>query len=198
MNRKCPEHPSSWLLTTAAEEKQTSHTLLFLFFFGPFRPWYECICDRFNCRQCCDSCVGIFKWNFDLFILETVWNVKESGVRYWNTECCTLTMHGSHTLIKICSYLTTLSTIKSVTNSFISWPEKTKKKRNSNVWEVCFSSADVVSKQLLGCSGHFLCILCHCNPPADRLMCMIYVQVQRTAWNVAFHMKKIFWGNYCK
>ena len=32
MNRKCPEHPSSSLLTTAAEEKQTSHRLLFLFF----------------------------------------------------------------------------------------------------------------------------------------------------------------------
>ena len=72
------------------------------------------------------------------------------------------------------------------------------KQRNSNLWEVCFSSAAVVSKQLLGCSGHFLFILCHCNPPAHRLMCMIYVQVQRTAWNVAFHMKKIFWGNYCK
>ena len=32
MNRKCAEHPSSCLLTTAAEEKQTSHRLLFLFF----------------------------------------------------------------------------------------------------------------------------------------------------------------------
>ena len=32
MNRKCPEHASSSLLTTAAEKKQTSHRLLFLFF----------------------------------------------------------------------------------------------------------------------------------------------------------------------
>ena len=31
MNRKWPEHPSSSLLTTAAEEKQTSHRLLFVF-----------------------------------------------------------------------------------------------------------------------------------------------------------------------
>ena len=65
MNRKCPEHPSSSLLTTAVEEKQTSHRLLFLFFFGLFTPWYECFCDRLNCRQCCHSCAGIFKWNFD-------------------------------------------------------------------------------------------------------------------------------------
>ena len=32
MNRKCPEHPSSSLLTTTVEDKQTSHRLLFLFF----------------------------------------------------------------------------------------------------------------------------------------------------------------------
>ena len=36
MNRKCPEHPSSSLFTTAAEEKQTSHRLLFVFFFLVF------------------------------------------------------------------------------------------------------------------------------------------------------------------
>ena len=72
MYSKCPEHPSSSLLTTAAEEKQTSHRLLFVFFFGLFRPWYECICDRFYCRQCCHSHAGIFKWNFDDFLWETV------------------------------------------------------------------------------------------------------------------------------
>ena len=63
-----------------------------------------------------------------------------------HTESCMLTVHGSHTLIKICSYLTqflkenhqnplenpctwvtTYSIVKSVTNTFISWPEKTKK-----------------------------------------------------------------------
>ena len=31
MSRKYPEHPSSSLLTTAIEEKQTSHRLLFVF-----------------------------------------------------------------------------------------------------------------------------------------------------------------------
>ena len=36
----------------------------FLFFFALFTPWHECICDRFDCRQCCDSHAGIFKWNF--------------------------------------------------------------------------------------------------------------------------------------
>ena len=30
--------------------------------------------DRFDYRQCCDSCAGIFKWNFDHFMLETVTN----------------------------------------------------------------------------------------------------------------------------
>ena len=83
-------------------------------------------------------------------------------------------------------WVTTLSTIKSVTNTFISWGEKTKKKRNNNLWEVCFSSAAVVSKLLLGCSGHFLFILCHWNPTVHSLTCTIHVQLQRTAWNVTF------------
>ena len=84
------------------------------------------------------------------------------------------------------TWVTTLSTIKSVTNTFISLGEKTKKKRNNNLWEVCFSSAAVVSKLLLGCSGHFLFILCHWNPTVHSLTCMIHVQLQRTAWNVTF------------
>ena len=78
MNRKYPDHPSSSLHTTAVEEKQTSHRLLFVFFFGLFMPWYEGICNRFYCRQWCDSRAGIFKWNFDNFLWETGWNVKES------------------------------------------------------------------------------------------------------------------------
>ena len=67
MYRKCPQHPSSSLLTTAAEEKQTSHRLLFLLFFGFFTTWYECISDRFDCRICCDSHAGIFKWILMIF-----------------------------------------------------------------------------------------------------------------------------------
>ena len=55
------------------------------------------------------------------------------------------------------------------------------KQRNRNPWEVCFSSTGVVSKLLLGYSGHFLFILCNCNPTADSLICMIYMQLQRTA-----------------
>ena len=78
MYRKFPQHPSSSLLTTAAEEKQTFHRLLFLFFFGLFNPWYECICDSFDFRICCDSRAGIFKWNFDDFLWETVSDMKES------------------------------------------------------------------------------------------------------------------------
>ena len=67
MNRKCPEHPSSSLLTTAAEEKQTSHRLLFLFFLV-FSGHDMNEFDRFDCRLCCDSCAGIFKWIFDHFL----------------------------------------------------------------------------------------------------------------------------------
>ena len=78
MYRKCPQHPSISLLTTSAEEKQIAHRLLFLFLFGLFTPWYECICDRFDCGICCDSCAGIFKWNFDYFLWETVSHMKES------------------------------------------------------------------------------------------------------------------------
>ena len=57
--------------------------------------------------------------------------------------------------------------------------------------ESLFLSEVVVSKLLLGCSGHFLFYLCHSNPIAHSLTCMIHVQIQRTAWNVAFHMKQI-------
>ena len=53
-------HNSCW-------EKQGFNRLLFFCLFGLFTPWYECVCDRFDCRICYDSCAGIFKWNFDLF-----------------------------------------------------------------------------------------------------------------------------------
>ena len=58
-------HNSCW-------EKQSFHRLLFLCLFGLFTPSHECICDRFHHRQCYDSRAGIFKWNFDHFLLETV------------------------------------------------------------------------------------------------------------------------------
>ena len=88
-----------------------------------------------------------------------------------------------------CMRVTILSTIKSVTNTFISWGEKTKKEHK----KVCFSkeylgfpSGAVVSKLLLGCWSHFLYIFCHYNQTGHSVMCTIYVQLQRTAWNVAF------------
>ena len=61
-------------------EKQTFHRLLFLCLCSLFIFKYECICDRFDCRQCCYSCAGILRWNFDDFLWETGWNVKESRV----------------------------------------------------------------------------------------------------------------------
>ena len=62
---------ASSLLTTAAERIKL-FTGWFLCLFGLFTPWYECICDRFYCRLCCHSRTGIFKWNFDQFLSETV------------------------------------------------------------------------------------------------------------------------------
>ena len=79
MCKKCPQHPSSSLLTTAGERIKLFTDCYFFAFFGLFSPWYECICDRFYCRPCCHSRAGIFKWNCDHFLLETVWDVKESG-----------------------------------------------------------------------------------------------------------------------
>ena len=122
-------------------------------------------------------------------------------------------MHRSHTLIQIpsnftqfltkkfikillenpCTWVTTLFTVKCVTNTFISWPEKTKQaKTTSNLWEVCFSSAAVVSKVLLGCSGHFLFILCHCNPAAHSLTCMIHMQTEN-CMKCGFSYETDFW-----
>ena len=72
------------------------------------------------------------------------------------------------------------------------------KQRNSNLWEVCFSLAAVVRKQLLGCSGHFLYILFHCNPTAQIVMCMIHMQIQRTAWNGAFSYETDCFRNCCE
>ena len=118
-----------------------------------------------------------------------------------HTECCMLTVHGRHMLIKICSYVTQFLT-KNVIKFHLKIPtlesqhclqsnlsqihsyhglKRPKKKRNNNLWEVYFSSVAVVSKQLLGCSGHFLFILCHCNPTAHSVMCTVYMQLQRTA-----------------
>ena len=73
------------------------------------------------------------------------------------------------------------------------------KQRNSYLWEICFSSAAVVRKQLLGCSGHFLYILFHCNPTAQIVMYMIHMQIQRNAWNLyGFSYETDCWRNYCE
>ena len=74
-------------------EKQSFHRLLFLCLFGLFAPWYEFICDRFDCKQYCHSHAGIFLWNFDHFNCETVWNVVKSGL-----TCASCTQ-------KMCSFL---------------------------------------------------------------------------------------------
>ena len=87
-----------------------------------------------------------------------------------HTECYTLTMHGSHMLIKICSHLSVSQRESSKFHLKIPVQEsqhilqsnlsqihsyhgvkRPKTKRNSNLWEVCFSSAAVMSKLLLGC-----------------------------------------------
>ena len=146
-------------------------------------------------------------------------------------------MYGSHTLIKICSYLTQFlkenhqnSTWKSLHVShksnchgvkrcsqichkhihIMGWKDRLlgklqTSKQNSNLWATwslfnCPQQLLWVSqknhqnstwKSLLGCWGHFLYILFHCNTTAHSLMCMIHMQIQRTAWNMAFDMKQI-------
>ena len=64
--------------------------------------------------------------------------------------------------------------------------------------KVCFSkeylgflSGALVSKLLLGCWGHFLYIFCHYNQTGHSVMCTIHMQLQRTAWNVAFYIKAV-------
>ena len=140
------------------------------------------------------------------FLRKPIWNLCRSCTKY-----CTLTVYGSHTLLQIPSHFTqflkkklskfhlkipacesqhclwwNLSQIHS--NDGVKRPNK---QRNSNLWKTLFLSAAVVSKLLLGCSGHFLFILCHCNPTAHSVTCMIHVQLQKTAWNMTFHMKQI-------
>ena len=80
MYRKWPEHLSSTLLTTAVEEKQTSHSLLFLCLFSLFTTKYECICYRFYCGQCCHSSAGIFKWNLIISFEKLVLDVNDFGL----------------------------------------------------------------------------------------------------------------------
>ena len=98
MNRKCPDHPSSSLLTTAAERNKVSTGCYFFTSFSLFTPSYECICDRFDWRQCWHSCVGIFKWNFDHFFWETVSDVKKSVL-----TCGSRTRLTCRILIDLCS-----------------------------------------------------------------------------------------------
>ena len=63
MNRKCPEYPSSCLLTTDSGKNKVLTGCYFFacLVFSP--PLYECICHRFDCRKSCHSYAGIFKWD---------------------------------------------------------------------------------------------------------------------------------------
>ena len=63
--QKMPWPSQQQLAHNSCWEKQSFHRFLFLCLFGLFTQSYECICDRFDHRQCCDSRAGIFKWNFD-------------------------------------------------------------------------------------------------------------------------------------
>ena len=105
----------------------------------------------------------------------------------FHTECCTLInrvwephvnqdLFISHTVsqresskfhlkIPVCESQHCLQSNLSQTHSYHGM-KRPNKQRNSNLWEVCFSSAAVVSKLLLGCWGHFLYILYHYNPTA--------------------------------
>ena len=47
----------------------------------------------FASRQCCNSCAGIFKWNFDHFLWETVSDMNESGLMCGSCAQLTRTVH---------------------------------------------------------------------------------------------------------
>ena len=121
-------------------------------------------------------------------------------------------MHGSHTLIQIPSNFTQFLT-KKLSKFYLKIPahesqhclqsnvsqihsyhglKRPNKQRKSNLWEVGFSPAAVVSKVLLGCSGHFLFILCLCNPTAHSLTCMIHMQTEN-CMKCGFSYETDFW-----
>ena len=68
------DHTSKEIIPSAAcsQQKQTFHMLLFLCLCDLLTFKYECLCDRFYCRQCYHSCAGFFKWYFIDFLWETV------------------------------------------------------------------------------------------------------------------------------
>ena len=121
--------------------------------------------------ECCTliNCIWELHVNQDLFISHTV--SKRESSKF-------------HLKIPACESQHCLQLNLSQTHSYHG-VKRPSKQRNSNLWEVCFS------QQLLGCWGHFLYILFHCNSTADSLTCTIHMQAQRTAWNMAFDMKQI-------
>ena len=46
-----------------------------------FTPWYKCVCDRFDSRQCCDSHARIFKWIL-MILFEKLWDMNKSWLTY--------------------------------------------------------------------------------------------------------------------
>ena len=68
--------------------------------------------------------------------------------------------------------------------------KRTHKQRNSNLLEVCFSSTAVVSKNLLGYSGHFLPIVPF---QSNSTQCNMHDSRAHTenCINVVFHRKQI-------
>ena len=114
-----------------------------------------------------------------------------------HTECCMFTLHGSHTLIQIpshftqsfskkiikiplqnfCMWVAALHTIKSITSAFISGVKRGKKKRNSNLWEVC------CTQQLLWATWNLwkmcqMCMLQLIVPYSNDL------KIPKNVWNV--------------
>ena len=140
---------------------------------------YETDC----CRNYCEES---FWMNF--YILCRCWSLTMVDL----TECCMLTVHRSHTLIRIPHWMLHINCAqephlnqdliishsfwKKIIKIYLKIPacesqcclqsnlsqthsyhgvKRPNKQRNSNLWEVCFSSAAVVRKLLLGCWGPF-------------------------------------------
>ena len=144
-------------------------------------------------------------------------NVK-AGAHTYLSEYCMLTVHGSHTLIKIpshfthcsskkiikiplenpCTWMATLPKMKSVTKTFIFKGEKTTQAKRWQPVESLFLSASVVSKQLLRWSGYFLYSFCHGYQAAHSVTCMVSHAAAENCMKCGFSYETDCWRDYCE
>ena len=116
----------------------------FLCLFGLFTLWYECICDRLDCRQCCNSRAGIFKWNFDHFQLETMWKVMKSG--FPCGSCTRLTCRNLIDVLEMWNFQANINCVKCVGIWIPMWLTCTV---NVQISDRCTKNVELSSKYFL-------------------------------------------------